>query len=105
MACSRDEERSCHALSPKLIAPKMGTETLKPLLPSRLYSALVLLIDSVTGSFLSDDIVKGCLSTPWLQLFLRDEFNQPDIDVFWHIQSGTDGNCRSSKYLGTRRNP
>ena len=30
---------SAHLLSPKLIAPKIGTETLSPLLPSCLYSA------------------------------------------------------------------
>ncbi len=28
-----------HLLSPKLIAPRIGTETLRPLLPSCLYSA------------------------------------------------------------------
>ena len=40
--------QGCHCSLPKDIAPSMGTETLKPLLPSCLYSTLVLSMDSWT---------------------------------------------------------
>lgn len=40
--------QGCHFSLPKDIAPSMGTETLKPLLPSCLYSTLVLSMDSWT---------------------------------------------------------
>lgn len=43
---------TCHAISPKLMAPRMGTGTCRPDEPSRLYSALVSLIDLTTESFL-----------------------------------------------------
>ena len=40
--------QGCHCSLPKDIAPSMGTETLKPLLPSCLYSTFVLSTDSWT---------------------------------------------------------
>ena len=40
--------QGCHCSLPKDIAPSMGTETLRPLLPSCLYSTLVLSMDSLT---------------------------------------------------------
>ena len=40
--------QGCHCSLPKDIVPRIGTETLKPLLPSCLYSALVLSRDSWT---------------------------------------------------------
>ena len=40
--------QGCHCSLPKDIAPSMGTETFKPLLPSCLYSTLVLSMESWT---------------------------------------------------------
>ncbi len=44
-ASSSSITHGCHFCEPKLIAPKMGTETRRPLLPRRLYSALVSSMD------------------------------------------------------------
>lgn len=37
--------------------PKMGTETRKPEVPRRLYSAFVALMERMTGSFSSSDMI------------------------------------------------
>ncbi len=51
-ASSSSITHGCHSLLPKLMAPRIGTDTRKPDLPNRLYSALVSLIDLITGSLL-----------------------------------------------------
>lgn len=48
LALSSPTTQGCHCSLPKDIAPRMGTETLKPLLPTCLYSTLVLSMDSWT---------------------------------------------------------
>jgi len=49
--------QGCHSFEPKLIQPKIGTETRKPDLPTCLYSAFVSLMERSTGSLFSSDIV------------------------------------------------
>lgn len=56
--------QSSHLLSPKLMHPKIGTETFRPHLPSCLYAVLEWAIDSASrggSSFLSVILANVCL--------------------------------------------
>ena len=58
---SSSRTHGCHDREPKLIAPRMGTDTLKPLLPSCLYSALVPSMDRLNFSGMSSIFVVSSL--------------------------------------------